>query len=140
MTVASEYDSLSNSFSDTTDKARLLAHTAVTSSTHCHFQAALYAWMTMQCMSRMVYGLVLTSVNLTSVHVAQRSMPEDFMHSHVKVAVADPLDTTASTIWCGAVYQWRTFPQPRSCWVFFSDPMESDSTDLHRSLGRTADA
>jgi len=40
-------------------------------------------------------------VNLTSVHVAQRSMPKDFMDSHVKVAVADPLNTIASTTWCG---------------------------------------
>ena len=41
-------------------------------------------------------------------------MPEDFMSSHVKVAVADPLDTIARTTWCGVVYQWRRFPQPRS--------------------------
>ena len=98
---------------------------------NCHFQAAVYAWMTLQCTSsRSVYRLVPTSVNLTSVHVAQRSMPEDFTDSHVKVAVADPLDTIASTTWCGAVYQWQTFPQPRSRRVF-SDLMDSNLTDIH---------
>ena len=33
-----------------------------------------------------------TSVNLARVHVAQRSMPEDFMDSRVKVAVTDSLE------------------------------------------------
>ena len=102
----------------------------VTGSTHCHFQAAVYAWIyAMQCTSRSIYGLVPTYVNLTSVHVVQMLMPEDFMHSHIKVAVANPPDTIASTTWCGVVYQWRTFPQPSR--RVFSDPMENDPTDLH---------
>jgi len=133
MTVASECDSLSNSLSDTTDKARLLAVTSPHS----------YDWL---------HALPLSSCSLclddNAVHVAvglrlganickphqclcgAASMPEDFMDSHVKVAVADPFDTIASTTWCGAVYQWCTLPQPWSRRVF-SGPMESDPMDLH---------
>ena len=37
--------------------------------------------------------------NPTSVHVAQKSMPEEFTHSHVKAVAADPLNITASTTW-----------------------------------------
>ena len=80
------------------------------------------------------YGLVMRKMEILiySTRESNRyfSIPEDFMDSHEKVSVADQLDIIASTTWCGAVYQWRIFPQPRSRRVF-SDLMERDPTDVH---------
>ena len=96
MIVASECDSLSNSVSDTTDKARLLAVTSP------HSGDWLHALPLSSCRLRLDDNAVHVAVGLRlGANICEprqcpcgtESMPEDFMGSHAKVAVADPLDT-----------------------------------------------